>query len=104
MEPGPETKVEVELLAAGEPAAYAALYARLARPLLRVAGAMLGDAGDAVHDVFVALARGRERLRHDGREAFPIPPFEPPAVGPGGDRVPQARKDVGVQILHADAR
>ena len=67
MEPGPEPRVEVELLAAGDPAAYAALYARLARPLLRVAAAMLGDAGDAedaVHDVFVSLARGRELLRH----------------------------------------
>ena len=67
MEPAPEPNVEVELLAAGEPAAYAARYARLARRLLRVAGAMLGNAAeaeDAVHDVFVALARGRERLRY----------------------------------------
>jgi RNA polymerase sigma-70 factor (ECF subfamily) len=67
MEPAPEPNVDVNLLAAGEPAAWAALYARLARRLLRVAGAMLGDAGDAedaVHDVFVALARGRERLRY----------------------------------------
>ena len=67
MEPAPEPKVEVESLAAGEPAAYAALYGRLARPLLRVAAAMLGNAGDAedaVHDLFVALARGRERLRY----------------------------------------
>jgi RNA polymerase sigma-70 factor (ECF subfamily) len=69
MEPAAEPKVEVELLAAGEPAAYAALYARLARRLLRVAGVMLGDAAeaeaeDAVHDLFVALARGRERLRY----------------------------------------
>lgn len=58
-----------ESLAAGDPAAYAALYARLGRPLLRVAAAMLGrsadgaEAEDAVHDVFVALARGREKLR-----------------------------------------
>jgi RNA polymerase sigma-70 factor, ECF subfamily len=67
MERAPEPNVEVELLAAGDPAAYAALYARLARRLLRVAAAMLGDgpdAEDAVHDVFVALARGRELLRH----------------------------------------
>lgn len=67
MEPAPEPNVDVKSLAAGDPAAYAALYARLARPLLRVAAAMLGDAGeaeDAVHDVFVALARGRERLRY----------------------------------------
>src|SRR6476661_6674836 len=67
MDPAPEANVEVESLAAGDPAAHAALYARLARPLLRVAAAMLADAGEAedvVHDVFVALARGRERLRH----------------------------------------
>jgi RNA polymerase sigma-70 factor (ECF subfamily) len=67
MDPAPEPNVEVESLAAGDPAAYAALYARLARPLLRVAAAMLagaGDAEDVVHDVFVALARGRERLRY----------------------------------------
>jgi RNA polymerase sigma-70 factor (ECF subfamily) len=74
MEPAAEPKVEVELLAAGEPAAYAALYARLARRLLRVAGVMLGDAADAedaVHDLFVALARGRERLRYvDDLDAY----------------------------------
>ena len=67
MDPAPEPNVEVESLASGDPAAYAALYARLARPMLRVAAAMLADAGeaeDAVHDVFVALARGRERLRY----------------------------------------
>jgi RNA polymerase sigma-70 factor, ECF subfamily len=67
MEPASEPNVDVELLAAGEPAAYAALYARLARRLLRVAAAMLADAAeaeDAVHDVFVALARGRERLAY----------------------------------------
>lgn len=66
MKPDLPRNVEPESLAAGDPAAYAALYARLARPLLRVAAAMLGDSGeaeDAVHDVFVALARGRERLR-----------------------------------------
>lgn len=66
MERAREPNIEVELLATGDPAAYAALYARLARPLLRVATAMLADASeaeDAVHDVFVALARGRERLR-----------------------------------------
>jgi RNA polymerase sigma-70 factor (ECF subfamily) len=67
MDPAPQPNIEVELLAAGDPAAYAALYARLARPLLRVAAAMLADAAeaeDAVHDVFVALSRGRERLRY----------------------------------------
>lgn len=67
MDGAAEPKVDVESLAAGDPAAYAALYARLARRLLRVAGAMLADPGeaeDAVHDVFVALARGRERLRY----------------------------------------
>lgn len=67
MDPAPEPNIEVESLAAGDPAAYAALYARLARPLLRVAAAMLADVGeaeDALHDVFVALARGRGRLRY----------------------------------------
>ncbi len=67
MDPAPEPNVDVDSLAAGDPAAYAALYARLARRLLRVATAMLTDAGeaeDAVHDLFVALARGRERLRY----------------------------------------
>ena len=67
MEPAPEPNVDVQSLAAGEPGAYAALYARLARRLLRVAAAMLGDtaeAEDAVHDLFVALARGRKRLAY----------------------------------------
>jgi len=67
MEPAPEPNVDVRSLADGVPAAYAALYARLSRRLLRVAAAMLGDtaeAEDAVHDLFVALARGRERLAY----------------------------------------
>jgi RNA polymerase sigma-70 factor, ECF subfamily len=62
----PANAGNLESLAAGEPAAYAALYARLGRPLLRVAAGMLGRAGEAedlVHDVFVSLARGREKLR-----------------------------------------
>ncbi|HEY2584642.1 MAG TPA: sigma-70 family RNA polymerase sigma factor [Tepidisphaeraceae bacterium] len=68
MDSDPPANVGIaESLAAGDPAAYAALYARLARPLLRVAAAMLGggagEAEDVVHDVFVALARRREKLR-----------------------------------------
>jgi RNA polymerase sigma-70 factor (ECF subfamily) len=52
-------------LADGRPEAFAELYERFARPLLRVATAMLGrsDQGeDVVHDVFVNLARGRRRF------------------------------------------
>jgi len=51
-------------LAAGDQRAFAALYDRLGAPMLRVAAAMLGadEAQDAVQDVFVALARSRERL------------------------------------------
>lgn len=67
MDSDPPANVGIaESLAAGDPAAYAALYARLARPLLRVAAGMLGradEAEDVIHDVFVSLARGRERLR-----------------------------------------
>ena len=66
MSSDPPRKIDPESLAAGDLAAFEILYARLARPMLRVAAAMLGNAGDAedaVHDVFVALARGRERLR-----------------------------------------
>jgi RNA polymerase sigma-70 factor (ECF subfamily) len=55
-------------LARGESQAYAVLYDRLGRAMLRVAGAILGQGGDgceaedAVQDVFVELVRGRERL------------------------------------------
>jgi RNA polymerase sigma-70 factor (ECF subfamily) len=51
-------------LAAGDQRAFAALYDRLGTPMLRVAAAMLGadEAQDAVQDVFVALAKSRERL------------------------------------------
>ena len=66
MESGPPANIGTDSLAAGDPAAYAALYARLARPLLRVASGMLArgdEAEDVVHDVFVSLARGREKLR-----------------------------------------
>lgn len=52
-------------LAAGEPRAFAALYERLSPPLFRVAVTMLADraaAEDAVHDLFVSLARYRDRL------------------------------------------
>jgi RNA polymerase sigma-70 factor (ECF subfamily) len=52
-------------LAAGKPEAYAALYERFARQMLRVATAMLGrvdEAEDVLHDVFVNLTRGRRRF------------------------------------------
>ena len=52
-------------LAAGDPAAFAALYDRLAGRLLRTAIMMTAspaDAEDIVHDVFVELARHRTRL------------------------------------------
>src|SRR5947209_3601573 len=69
MTPTPsEQESEQELLlslAAGEPRAFAALYERLSRPLFRVAVTMLSDraaAEDAVHDLFVSLARYRDRL------------------------------------------
>jgi RNA polymerase sigma-70 factor (ECF subfamily) len=54
-----------ESLAAGDPEAFAALYDRLAARLLGAARTMTGsstDAEDIVHDLFVALARGRRRL------------------------------------------
>ena len=66
MESQAAEKRTVEALAAGDPAAFAALYARLGRRMYRVAAAIVGtasDAEDVVHDVFVSLARGRERLR-----------------------------------------
>jgi RNA polymerase sigma-70 factor (ECF subfamily) len=52
-------------LAAGDPAAFAALYDRLAARLLSTACIMTAspaDAEDIVHDVFVELARHRTRL------------------------------------------
>jgi RNA polymerase sigma-70 factor (ECF subfamily) len=52
-------------LASGEPEAFAALYDRLGRSMVRVARMMLrssADAEDAAHDVFVELARRRDRL------------------------------------------
>lgn len=52
-------------LAAGDPEAFAALYDRLAVRLFNTARTMtdsLPDAEDTVHDVFVELARGRDRL------------------------------------------
>ena len=54
-----------QALAAGNVAAYAALYDRLSGPMLRVARALTGsvaDAEDAVHDVFVSLAKYRHQL------------------------------------------
>lgn len=52
-------------LAAGDPAAFAALYDRLATRLLNTALTMTGSiptSEDIVHDVFVELARGRQTL------------------------------------------
>src|SRR5947209_14676126 len=54
-------------LADGQPAAFAALYDRLAPSLLRAARTMLAapasdDAEDVVHDVFVSLANSRQKL------------------------------------------
>lgn len=52
-------------LAAGDPEAFAALYDRLAVRLFNTARSMtnsLPDAEDTVHDVFVELARSRDRL------------------------------------------
>jgi RNA polymerase sigma factor (sigma-70 family) len=54
-----------EQLAAGDPEAFAALYDRLAVRLFNTARTMtdsLTDAEDTVHDVFVELARSRDRL------------------------------------------
>jgi len=52
-------------LAAGDPEAFAALYDRLARRLFATARTMtdsLPEAEDVVHDLFVELARRRDRL------------------------------------------
>lgn len=57
----------VKALATGTPEAFAALYDRLGRSMLRVAGVMLRDASeaeDAVQDVFVQVAQRAEQLRH----------------------------------------
>ena len=56
---------EIASLAAGDPAAYARLYDRLGGRLLAAARLLTGsehEAEDAVQDLFVALARGRDRL------------------------------------------
>jgi len=63
----PSANPLVSVLASGQPEGYAALYDRLALPLLRVAGVMLRDsseAEDAVQDVFVELVRRRTRMAH----------------------------------------
>jgi RNA polymerase sigma-70 factor (ECF subfamily) len=55
----------VTALATGRPQGYADLYDRLGLSLLRVARVILrssGEAEDAVQDVFVQLARQREKL------------------------------------------
>lgn len=56
---------EIASLAAGDPAAYARLYDRLGGRLLAAARLLTGsdhEAEDAVQDLFVALAKGRDRL------------------------------------------
>jgi len=55
----------VTALASGRPEAYAALYERVSRPMMKVATVMLGHsqgAEDAVQDVFLELVRHREVL------------------------------------------
>jgi RNA polymerase sigma-70 factor (ECF subfamily) len=57
----------VTALATGQPESYASLYDRLGPSMLRVARMMLrhsADAEDAVQDVFVDLAKHRDRLIH----------------------------------------
>jgi len=51
-------------LAEGDPAAFAALYDRLSLGLFNTARALISaaDAEDIVHDLFVELARSRQRL------------------------------------------
>ncbi len=56
---------DITSLVAGDPAAYARLYDRLGGRLLAAARLLTGndhEAEDAVQDLFVALARGRDRL------------------------------------------
>jgi RNA polymerase sigma-70 factor (ECF subfamily) len=56
---------EIAALVAGEPAAFARLYDRLGGRLLAAARLLTGsghEAEDAVQDLFVAIARGRDRL------------------------------------------
>jgi len=53
-------------LAAGDERAYATLFDRLARPMVRVARGLLGrhdEAEDVVQEVFLSLVRSRRRLR-----------------------------------------
>ena len=67
MEPAPEPNVEWSCWRPGTSAAYACSMRAGPPAVLRVAAAMLADVGeaeDALHDVFVGLARGRERLRY----------------------------------------
>jgi len=61
----PPAKSFLEALAAGDRRAYGSLYDRLGDKLLRVAAAMLrsgADAEDAVQELFVNLARNRQRF------------------------------------------
>ncbi|MDB5293270.1 MAG: polymerase sigma-70 factor [Phycisphaerales bacterium] len=65
MSPTPPANSLLDALSAGRPEAFAALYERLGMSLLRVGRAMAGsheEAEDAVQDVFVSLAKSRERL------------------------------------------
>jgi RNA polymerase sigma-70 factor (ECF subfamily) len=69
----PDTRL-IAGLSSGDPDAYAALFDRLAKPLLRMAEAMLNDraeAEDAVQDLFLSLVRSREKLRRvDDLDAY----------------------------------
>lgn len=58
------TSTLADALAAGDPEAFAALYDRLAVRLFNTARTLTSaaDAEDIVHDVFVELARSRQRL------------------------------------------
>ena len=61
----PPASPDLRALAAGDVSAFTALYDRLSQPMLKLARTMSAspqDAEDAVHDVFVNLARGRHRL------------------------------------------
>jgi RNA polymerase sigma-70 factor (ECF subfamily) len=65
MTPQPSANPLARALAAGQSDAFAELYDRLSRPMLRVACAMLGrreESEDALQDVFVNLTRSRHRF------------------------------------------
>jgi DNA-directed RNA polymerase specialized sigma24 family protein len=81
----------VTALATGVPESYAALYDRLAPSMLRLARTMLhhcADAEDAVQDVFVDLARNRDRLEHvRDLDAYVSAPTQQPAEAVGKSKL-----------------